>query len=68
MEVNNQLLKIYLNLILDLQSLEFLDLSGNQLTEPPTEIWDLVGLRQLYLSDNSLAEVQTYRIDNLVSC
>lgn len=51
----------------DLKSLEFLDLSINKLVEVPSSVWDLTGLTNLYLGDNRLAEVQTYRIENLVS-
>ncbi|KAK3885242.1 hypothetical protein Pcinc_010516 [Petrolisthes cinctipes] len=51
----------------DLNLLEFLDMSRNKLVELPSSMWDLTSLTRLYLGDNRLAEVQTYRIENLVN-
>ncbi|XP_042206446.1 leucine-rich repeat-containing G-protein coupled receptor 4-like [Homarus americanus] len=50
-----------------LSQLEFLDVSGNSLTEPPPEIWSLTTLTQLYLGDNQLTDANNYGISNLVN-
>lgn len=50
-----------------LGSLKFLDLSANKLKSPPSQIWQMTGLSQLYLGDNSFTDATTFNIANLVN-
>lgn len=50
-----------------LKQLKFLDLANNKLTELPNDLWDLVELIHLDVSNNQLADAQHYEIPKLVN-
>jgi len=50
-----------------LRSLKFLDMSSNKIVDPPADVWNLVELTLLDLSDNQLTETNNYNIHNLVN-
>ncbi|KAK8383440.1 hypothetical protein O3P69_019080 [Scylla paramamosain] len=64
---HNKIAMIHETALEGLDSLVYLDLSGNRLKSLPSQVWQLTRLTHLYLGDNSFTDAETFNISNLVN-